>query len=67
MPIRLQLPFLVKYDRQWMARKLTGRETCRWHPQSVLTHEAGLAVSRTAGEDTFWKFSDVLFEKQEVH
>ena len=32
----------------------------------MLTHEAGLAVSRTAGEDTFWKFSDVLFENQEV-
>jgi hypothetical protein len=31
-----------------------------------MTHEAGLAVSRTAGEEVFWKFSDVLFEKQEV-
>ncbi len=39
---------------------------CRWHPQSTMTHEAGLAVSRTAGEEVFWKFSDVLFEKQEV-
>lgn len=38
----------------------------RWHPQSLLTHEAGLAVSKVAGEDAFWKFSDALFERQEV-
>jgi len=36
-----------------------------WHPQSVLTHEAGLAVSISAGEEAFWKFSDVLYERQE--
>lgn len=39
----------------------------RWHPQSTLTHEAGLAVAKVGGDEEFWKFSDALFECQEVH
>lgn len=33
-----------------------------WHPQSTLTHEAGLAVSQLAPEK-FFEFNDVLFER----
>lgn len=35
------------------------------HPQSSLTHEAGLAVAKVGGEDAFWQFSDAMFERQE--
>ena len=38
----------------------------RWHPQSTLTHEAGLAVGKVGGEEGFWKFSDAMFDEQEV-
>ncbi len=37
-----------------------------WHPQSTLTHEAGLAVAREAGPAAFWDFSDAMFDQQEV-
>jgi len=37
---------------------------CRWHPQSTMTHEAGLAVARLGGEGAFWRFSDALYERQ---
>ena len=30
-----------------------------WHPQSTVTHEAGLAVASMGGDDAFWRFSDV--------
>lgn len=36
-----------------------------WHPQSSLTHEAGLAVAKVGGEEAFWQFSDALFDSQE--
>ncbi|KAK9824066.1 hypothetical protein WJX72_007503 [[Myrmecia] bisecta] len=36
-----------------------------WHPQSTLTHEAGLAVAKLGGNDAFWHFSDVLMDRQE--
>ncbi|TGZ81958.1 hypothetical protein EX30DRAFT_340371 [Ascodesmis nigricans] len=35
-----------------------------WHPSSVLTHEAALAVERVS-PDKFWEFSKVLFERQD--
>ncbi|KAK9839684.1 hypothetical protein WJX81_006123 [Elliptochloris bilobata] len=35
-----------------------------WHPQSTITHEAGLAVGKLGGEDAFWCFSDALYERQ---
>ena len=38
----------------------------RWHPQSSLAHEAGLAVAKVGGDEGFWKFSDAMFEYQEV-
>lgn len=38
----------------------------RWHPQSSLTHEAGLAVAKVGGKEAFWQFSDALFDNQEV-
>eukprot|EP00891_Asterochloris_glomerata_P004049 jgi/Astpho2/4049/e_gw1.00063.297.1_t len=37
-----------------------------WHPQSTLTHEAGLAVAREAGPAAFWDFSDAMFDQQEA-
>ena len=36
----------------------------RWHPQSTMTHEAGLAVARLGGDGAFWRFSDALYERQ---
>jgi protein-disulfide isomerase len=37
-----------------------------WHPQSTLTHEAGLAVAKVGGEEAFWRFSDAMFDQQEA-
>jgi hypothetical protein len=37
-----------------------------WHPQSVQTHEAAIAVSKVAGEEAFWKYSDILMERAVV-
>lgn len=34
-----------------------------WHPSSTLVHEAGAAVLKLA-PDSFWDFSDRLFDKQ---
>ncbi|OCT49190.1 hypothetical protein CLCR_05165 [Cladophialophora carrionii] len=34
-----------------------------WHPSSTLTHEAGVAVLKTAPQ-SFWPFSKKLFENQ---
>jgi hypothetical protein len=37
-----------------------------WHPSSTLTHEAGVAVLRTAPSQ-FWAFSDLLFQHQKEY
>lgn len=37
-----------------------------WHPSSILTHEAGAAVLRTA-PNSFWAFSEKLFEHQKEY
>jgi len=37
-----------------------------WHPSSTLTHEAGVAVLRTAPQ-SFWAFSEKLFEAQKEY
>lgn len=37
-----------------------------WHPSSTLTHEAGVAVLRTAPQ-SFWTFSEKLFEAQKEY
>jgi protein-disulfide isomerase len=37
-----------------------------WHPSSTLTHEAGVAVLKTAPR-SFWSFSEKLFENQKEY
>jgi len=37
-----------------------------WHPSSTLTHEAGVAVLKTAPK-SFWAFSEKLFEQQKEY
>jgi protein-disulfide isomerase len=59
-------PIIEKQYSSPGVRVIFRQQIQPWHPSSTLTHEAGVAVLRTAPQ-SFWAFSEKLFEAQKEY
>lgn len=60
-------PLIAKnYSGSPGVRVIFRQQIQPWHPSSTLTHEAGVAVLRTAPQ-AFWAFSAILFDAQKEY